>query len=83
MLICGIFTCVLITCPKGPNPGPRNEVAGDLVMKSALLFMHITARLSVNGKRVPLTAVSVQPAGSEYGKEAPPTYTKPHGNQFQ
>ena len=35
-------------------------------------FIHLTTRPSANGKRAPLTAISLQAVGSP--KEAPPTY---------
>ena len=37
------------------------------------IFIHLTTRLSTDGKRAPLTAISMQAAGSR--KEAPPKYS--------
>ena len=36
------------------------------------IFIHLTTRPSTDGKRAPLTAISLQAVGSP--KEAPPTY---------
>ena len=36
------------------------------------IFVHLTTRPSADGKRAPLTAISLQAVGSP--KEAPPTY---------
>ena len=36
------------------------------------IFIHLTTRTSTDGKRAPLTAISLQAVGSP--KDAPPTY---------